>query len=118
MLPFIGNARIFLYRGATDMRKSFDGLCGVIERHFSVSVMSGSVFVFVNRRRDRIKLLFFDGDGLALFYKRLESGTFRLPDGLSGEVELSSADLAMLLEGIVPLRVGRRWRRPPERACG
>ena len=108
MLAFAGNARIFLYRGATDMRKSFDGLCGVVERCFSCSVMSGSVFVFVNRRRDRVKLLYFDRDGLAIFYKRLEKGTFRVPSGTAGEVELSSAELAMLLEGIVPQRVGVR----------
>ena len=118
MLGLLGNAQIFLYRGATDMRKSFDGLCGMIEQHFSLSVMSGNVFVFVNRRRDRVKLLYFDGDGLAIFYKRLEKGTFRVPVGPEGEAELSSAELSMLLEGITPLRVGRRWQAPRRAAEG
>ena len=116
MLPIIGNARICLYRGVTDMRKSFDGLCGIIEQHFSVSVLSGAVFVFVNRRRDRVKLLIFDGDGLLLIYKRLEAGQFRVPAGAAGQVELSSAELSMLLEGITPLRVSKRWQRPQKKS--
>lgn len=112
MIPFVsGSMRIFLYRGATDMRRSFDGLSGMIEAHFSTSLMSGNLFVFVNRRRDRVKLLYFAGDGLLIVYKRLEVGTFRLPEGPSGEVELSTAELSMLLEGITPLRVSRRWER-------
>lgn len=113
MIPFASSSmRIFLYRGVTDMRKSFDGLSGMIEAHFSTTLLSGNLFVFVNRRKDRVKLLYFSGDGLVLFYKRLEAGNFRVPDGPGGEVELSSAELAMLLEGITPLRVSRRWRPP------
>ena len=112
MIAFTGATRIFLYRGATDMRRSFDGLGGMVERHFSAGLLSGNLFVFVNRRRDRVKLLYFDGDGLAIFYKRLEKGTFRVPVGPEGEAELSSADLSMLLEGITPLRVSQRWKQP------
>lgn len=119
MIPFAsGSMRIFLYRGATDMRRSFDGLSGMVEAHFSTAVLSGNLFVFVNRRRDRVKLLYFAGDGLAIFYKRLEVGSFRVPQGPSGEVELSPAELSMLLEGITPLRVSRRWRPRRSAAAG
>jgi transposase len=72
--------------------------------------MSGSVFVFINRRRDRVKLLYFAGDSLVIYYRRLEKGTFRIPVGPEGEVELTSAELAMVLEGITPQHVNRRWR--------
>ena len=112
MIAFTGATRIFLYRGATDMRRGFDGLGGMVERHFSEELLSGNVFVFVNRRRDRVKLLYFDYGGLVIFYKRLEEGTFTVPAGREGEVELSSAELSMLLEGITPARVNRRWSGP------
>ena len=113
MLPLSGTTRIFLYRGATDMRKSFDGLLGMIAIHFSgESAYAGSVFVFVNRRRTHVKLLTFDDGGFVIWYKRLERGTFRMPRGASGRVELSSRELTMLLEGITPRRLNRRYDRP------
>jgi transposase len=111
MLSVVGSKRIYLYRDPTDMRKSFDGLTGIVVKQFKASILSGSIFVFVNRRRNRVKLLYFDGDGLAIFYKRLESGVFVLPELCDGSsMELSSAQLSMLLEGIVPLTVKPRWR--------
>lgn len=111
MIPVTGGTRLFLFRGPADMRKGFDGLSGMVEEHFSESLFSGALFVFLNRRRDRVKILYWDSGGLALWYKRLERGKFRMPSGRQGEaVELSSAELSMLLEGITPLRVDRRYK--------
>jgi transposase len=111
VIPVTGGTRMFLYRGLADMRKGFEGLSGMVEEHFTENLFSGALFIFVNRRRDRVKILYWDSGGLALWYKRLERGTFRLPAGREGEaVELTSAELSMLLEGITPLRVERRYR--------
>lgn len=104
-------SRVFLYRGVTDMRRSFDRLAGMVEEFLGENPLSGALFVFVNRRRDRIKILVFEGDGYALYYKRLEEGTYRIPDGQEDRVVLSRADLSMLLEGIVPLKLDRRYNR-------
>ena len=111
MIPVTGGTRLFLYRGRADMRKGFDGLSGMVEAHFSESLFSGALFIFVNHRLNRVKILYWDSGGLALWHKRLERGTFRMPEGREGEaVELTSAELSMLLEGITPLRVERRYR--------
>ena len=101
--------RIYLYRGACDMRKSFDGLCGVIRSELGADPLSGSLFVFVNRRRNMVKLLYWDRDGLVLWYKRLERGCFILPDRCLGDGHIERCDLVMLLEGIVPKKVGKRY---------
>ena len=117
MIPLTGTARIFLYREAADLRKSFDGLSGLVRTHLGEDLFSGSLFVFVNRRRRLVKILYWDRDGLALWSKRLEEGTFRAPQlGTGGRVELSPAELTMLLESITPLRIGRRYRRDPATA--
>jgi transposase len=101
--------RIYLYRGACDMRKSFDGLSGIIRSELGADPLSGSLFVFVNRRRSMVKLLYWDRDGLALWYKRLEKGCFILPDRYPGDGHIERSDLVMLLEGIVPKKVGKRY---------
>ena len=103
--------RVFLYRGATDLRRSFDRLAAMVQTLLAEDPLSGALFVFVNRRRDRLKILVFEGDGYALYYKRLEAGTYRLPAGPGDRAVLSRAELAMLLEGIVPLRLDRRYGR-------
>ena len=79
MIPVTGAVRIFLYRGASDLRRGFDGLCGMVRAHFGADLLSGSLFVFVNRRRKYLKLLYWDRDGFAIWAKRLERGTFRIP---------------------------------------
>jgi transposase len=112
MIAIPGAVRIYLYRVATDMRKSFDGLSGLVRGHFQEDVLSGSLFVFVNRRRTYTKILYWDGDGFAIWAKRLERGTFRLPASEMERIELSPRDLSMLLEGIIPARMSRRYRRP------
>ena len=77
MLP--STVRIFLCTRPTDMRKGFDGLSGLVQGCFGQDLLSGHLFLFVNRRGDRIKILYFDRDGLAIWYKRLEAGTFQMP---------------------------------------
>ncbi len=111
MIPVAASTRLFLFRGQADMRRGFDGLSGMVEEYFTESLFSGSLFIFLNRRRNRVKILYWDGGGLALWYKRLERGSFRMPSGRENTaVELTSAELSMLLEGITPLHVDRRYK--------
>jgi transposase len=112
MLSFASNMQIFLHARPTDMRKSFDGLCGLVRGVLQADPLDGSLFLFVNRRGDRLKMLWWDRDGLALFYKRLESGTFEMlrPEGEAAAVELDSTTLAMLLGGVSLDSVKRRKR--------
>lgn len=112
MLSPAKSTRIFVCTEPTDMRKSFDGLCGLVSDTLGQNPLSGALFLFCNRRRDRVKLLYWDGDGYALWYKRLESGTFQLPSsqGDANQVVLSQAELAMLLDGIDLSNVRRRRR--------
>jgi transposase len=102
MLPIVNQLRFFLYRHPTDMRKSFDGLFGIVSQVLSLDPLSGDVYVFLNRRRDRIKLLVWDRGGFWIFYKRLEKGRFQLPPDSSGAetIELPYEELMMLIEGI------------------
>ncbi len=111
MISVTGSTRIFLYRGVTDMRRSFDGLSGMVQSCLREDPFSGALFVFCNRRRDRLKNLYWDGDGYALWYKRLEKGTFTLPVERGTQSCISSAELAMILEGIIPLRLKNRYHR-------
>jgi transposase len=93
---------IFLCLRPTDMRRGFDGLQRMAEDHLEQNVLQGGLFVFINHRRNRVKLLYWDHDGLAIWYKRLEQGTFEVPlapEETSG-VTLSSTQLAMLLGGV------------------
>jgi transposase len=113
MLP--SAVRAFLCTRSTDLRKSFDGLSGLVQECFSQDLLTGHLFLFLNRRRDRIKILYFDRDGLAIWYKRLEAGTFQLPREVHPDgVELQPAQLAMILSGIdlSTARQRKRFRRP------
>jgi len=111
MLSFSTHQRYFLYGPATDMRKGFAGLSGLVRQHIEHDLMSGDVFIFINRRRDRIKLLMWDATGFALYYKQLERGTFELPaKAQSGSAELRWSDLVMLLEGIELKSIKRKKR--------
>ena len=117
--PFgVSQIRIYLYPQEVDMRKSFDGLHAIIQNEFQKDVRSGDMFLFLNRRLDRLKLLGWDRDGLMIFYKRLEKGTFQRPlsQPNSTHVELDAAELAALLTGIELRSVQRRRRyTPPSR---
>ena len=93
------------------MRKGFAGLSGLVRQHIAHELLSGDVFIFINRRRDRIKLLMWDANGFALYYKQLEGGTFELPQNTESKaVELRWSDLVMLLEGIQIKSIKRRKR--------
>jgi len=105
MISLPAGTWIWLAAGATDMRKSFDGLAALVQTKLHENAFSGHVFVFRGRRGDRIKVLWWSGDGMCLFSKRLESGKFVWPQATEGAVSLTSAQLSMLLEGI-------DWRRP------
>jgi len=104
--------RIFLCTTPTNMSYSFDSLMGRAQTVFDQNPLSGHLFLFVNRRRDRIKILFWDRDGFTIVYKRLEVGTFQMPVAASDEqgIELEHAQLAKLLEGI-DFKNGRRRKR-------
>ena len=108
MLSVNGSSRIFLYLPPTDMRKSFRGLSALIQAHLG-RPEDGAFYVFVNRRRTHVKVLYFDGDGLAIWYKRLEQGQFRVPSGSESKMELDRRSLALLLEGVTPRRLNRRY---------
>lgn len=92
--------RIWLVAGVTDMRKGFDGLAAVVQTMLLQNPFEGHLFVFRGRRGDRLKVLWFDGEGLCLFAKRLERGRFVWPRAENGKVNLTPAQLSMLLEGI------------------
>ena len=101
MLSIPSSIRILLARDAVDCRKSHDGLLALVRAAFGDDPFDGSLFVFLNRRRDRVKLLQWDRDGFWLHYKRLERGTFQLRvDAEQSRVQLTRAQLSMLLEGI------------------
>jgi transposase len=99
------NARIWIAAGVTDLRRGFGGLSALVQTALEQDPYAGHVFVFRGRRGDLIKLLWWDGDGLCLFAKRLERGRFLWPKAEDGKVSLTRAQLSMLLEGI-------DWRQP------
>lgn len=111
MLSLTSATRIFLYRGSTDMRRSFDGLCGMVRQEMGADPLSGSLFVFCNRRRTMVKILYWVDDGFVVWAKRLERGTFRMPVGADGHAEIDRRGLTMLLEGVAPRRLHRRYQR-------
>lgn len=112
MLSIATGTRIFVAAGATDMRKGFDGLQGLVTGVLEQDPLSGHLFLFVNRRRDKLKILYWDGDGLAIWYRRLEAGTFQMPTiaGDQNSAEIRSEELTMLLRG-VDLNSARRRKR-------
>jgi transposase len=113
--------RIFLCTQPADMRRSFDGLAQMVREFLRADPLCGHLFVFRSKRGDKVKLLYWDSDGLAIWYKRLEEGTFRFPRapvvaaGAAGHgIEIRAADLAMLLDGVDLASVKRqkRYQRP------
>jgi transposase len=103
MLHLSASCNYYLYSGHTDMRKAFDGLCGLVNSQMSLDALSGSVFIFLNRRRTHIKLLLWEGDGFSIYYKRLEKGTFELPaagPGKSSTITMDARQLQFILQGV------------------
>lgn len=112
MISLSSSTRIYIAMGVTDLRKGFDGLCGLVSNQLKQDPLSGALFLFVNRRRDRLKVLYWDGDGLAIWYRRLEQGTFQLPKSNAdiSSIEIRSDEFTMLLRGIDLESVKRRKR--------
>ena len=117
----ITSARYFLYQEPTDMRKSFDGLCGLVTDKLGQNPMSGDLFIFVNKPRNRIKLLRWEPGGFVLFCKRLEKGTFHLPKPATENSKkqlLDYSQLVMIINGIY-LEKAKKYRRfSPQNAVG
>ncbi len=109
MIQVPTGTKIWIAAGVTDMRRGFDGLSAQVQTILQQQPFSGHVFAFRGRRGDIVKLLWWDGDGLCLFAKRLERGRFIWPKAEGGTVQLSRAQLSMLLEGIDWRRVERTW---------
>lgn len=105
MIPIPAGTRVWLAVGRTDMRRGFDGLAAQVQQTLRVDPFSGHLFVFRGRRGDLVKVLWWDGQGLCLFAKRLEEGRFVWPSPADGSVTVTPAQLGMLLEGI-------DWRMP------
>jgi transposase len=112
MISLPTNLRIFVARDPADMRKGFNGLQGLVTTELNEDPLSGHLFLFLNRRGDRVKVFYWDGDGLAIWYKRLEQGRFQLPEfpAERTKANIASDELAMLLGGI-DLRNLKRSKR-------
>lgn len=121
MIALPPQVRVFLYRLPTDMRKSFHGLVALTESALKQDPLSGSLFVFVNRRRDRIKILYWGQAGFCIWYQQLQKGTYQLPDEPSLEeretIEVTRSQLSLILDGIdlSSARQRRRFQLPRER---
>ena len=102
MLHLDASTKYFWFNGSADFRKGFDGLCGLVKEHLRTDVTDGGVFIFLNRRRNAIKLLKWEGDGLSIYHKRLEQGVFEEPkksaDGT--QIIIDSDQLSLILQGI------------------
>ena len=112
MLHLSASCRYYLHRGATDMRKGFDSLCGIVSSQLQMNVLSGSVFIFINKKHTQVKLLLWEGDGLALYYKRLEKGTYEVPwiNNNSKDISIGHEALQHILQGVSLKSVRKRKR--------
>ena len=115
MLTIPPAVRIFMAVEPADMRRSFDGLAMMVREKIEENPLSGHLFVFRNRRGDRVKILFWDRSGFCIWYKRLEKGVFHfpVPEDMAGRVEIEAAELAIILEGIDLTGARRRARFVP-----
>jgi len=110
MLSIPSTVSIFLYTAPTDMRQGFEGLSGIVRSTLAADPLDGSLFLFINRRRDRLKILHFDGSGYWLYYKLLEAGTFEVIGSNDKCARIDSTQLAMLLGGVSLVGAKRRKR--------
>jgi transposase len=115
MFTLSSSNRFHLYSQPADMRKSFDGLSGVVQNNLESNPCNGDVFIFINKRRDKIKLLHWQGISFTLYYKRLEKGTFELPeyDASAGSITISYTQLVMLVDGLTIKNIQKRKRYTP-----
>lgn len=102
MLHLSPSCQYYFYNGATDMRKGLDSLCGLVSSKMQLDALSGAVFIFINRKRNQVKLLLWEGDGLSLYYKRLEKGTYELVHSTneSSSFSISAQQLQFILQGV------------------
>ena len=112
MIGLPGSVRVYLCTVPCDMRRSFDGLHGLVTSVMELDALAGHLFVFSNRKRDRVKIFYWDRDGFAIWSKRLEEGTYAMPFGQSEErrVEITAQELGALLSGIDLSQAKRRRR--------
>jgi transposase len=113
MLSISANVKIFAYTEPTDMRKGFNGLSNIVRSEFQADPTDGSLFIFINRRRDRMKLLHFDRGGYWLYYRLLEAGTFETlkPNSDSCRLQIDATQLTMLLSGVALVAASSRRKR-------
>lgn len=112
MLHISDKCRYLLYSGEADMRRSFHGLAAIVKYQMQRDVLNGDVYIFICKHRNAIKLLRFEGDGFAIYYKRLEKGTFEIPpyDSTSGAIKISDNELIFILKGVSLKRIKYRPR--------
>lgn len=117
MLNLSAGIKIYVYTPVTDMRKGFNGLSGIVRSEFGADPADGSLFVFINRRRDRMKILHFDGGGFWLYYRLLEAGTFEELKGANNlcRLQIDATQLSMLLSGVSLVASRRRRKRYSEK---
>ena len=118
MLFLSSKQNYFLYYGSCDFRKGFNGLSGIVNNMMKLDAASGDIYVFVNGRRNQIKLLLFEPDGFSLYHKKLAQGTFEMPliDAASGTASISEEQLTLILKGISLQSVRKRKRYHFKRA--
>ena len=109
MLTINGNTKLFIYNKPINMNTSFEGLSGIVENFFQEELYTGSVFIFLNKRKNLLKILSWDGDGFIIFYKRLEKGTFLWK--WNEKTIIDRAQLVMLLEGIEAKKIHYRYSK-------
>src|SRR3954447_7338691 len=113
MLHLSAACHYYLYTGTTDMRKGFDSLCGMVTSQMNHNALSGALFIFFNKKHNQVKLLLFEGDGFALYHKRLEQGTYELPacdNQPTPTASITCQQLQLILQGIVLSSVRKRKR--------
>lgn len=111
MISLSAHQRYFVFRGSADMRKGFDGLCGLVRDHLQANPVSGDVFVFFNRARSHVKILWWDSDGFAIYHKRLERGGFDIPSpSADGNGQITAQTLSLILQGIDLTSVKKKKR--------
>ena len=117
MFALSASQRYFLYHQPVDMRKAFDGLCGVVQQGMGKDACCGDVYIFLGKRLDRMKLLVWEPSGFLLYYKRLEAGTFRLPSHAQQAISISYSELCLLVEGLdVEIKYRRkRFEKPMQK---
>ena len=109
MLHLSASCRYYLHRSPTDMRKGFDSLCGIVSSDLQMNVLSGAVFIFINKKQTQVKLLLWEGDGLAIYYKRLERGTYEvLPINTGKDTSITHEALQHILQGVSLRSVRKR----------